>query len=392
MQIAMYEYIEVNLIGVILLLAIFLFSGKGSGADQADEHRCFVIMLALNALILLADNGIYLLRGSSSAGLTVLDHALCIAYFVMQVFFCYSWVRYVLVRLYPRYRSGTAEKWMLLVPALASVFLTASSPLTGWVYSLSADNVYHRGPYILIPFFVSLIYWLASAFVVLSEKRRPSRSRDRGEYLTLLLFPIPVLVGSALQFKFYGISTTWVCSVISMLVMFIDMQNDRLTRDALTGLYNRRQTDSQLAWEVNHLASLNGLLFVAMLDVDHFKLINDRYGHLSGDQALVFVAGVLKDNCRKSDFAGRFGGDEFLLVGHVKREDDISLIARRLGRAIASESRAAQFPFDISVSIGYSVFRPEDSVTTDLVISAADRKMYDAKRIREASDAGPELR
>jgi diguanylate cyclase (GGDEF)-like protein len=376
MQLTMYEYIEVNLVGVVLLLTMLLYArGRRLGIEQRDFRR----MLLCNMLILLADNGIYLLRGHSAPGLIALNHLVCIAYFSLNGLFCYNWVRYVLARLYPRYRLGRRTFWLLL-PALASAAFVASSPLTGWAYTIDSGNEYHRGPLLLVLFLAAIVYWLFSTALVLREYLYPTRSREKAEYRTLFAFPLPMLIGNLLQLRFYGLSIVWVLASLSMLILFIDMQNAQLTRDALTGLYNRRQTNSQLAWEIAHLHSSPDLLLAVMFDVDHFKKINDRYGHLAGDSALTLVARTIRDNCRKSDFASRFGGDEFLLIGHIRSAEDAESLIRRISGALEAESRSGALPFAVTMSAGCALFSSADQVTMDDVLNRADRSMYEVKR------------
>jgi GGDEF domain-containing protein len=138
---------------------------------------------------------------------------------------------------------------------------------------------------------MSAFYLVFSTVFVLREYRHPSRGREKDEYWTLLIFPIFIAAGNILQMSFYGLSIVWLCAAISVLILFIDMQNDQLSQDKLTGVYNRGLINAQLIWEVEHLHSSNDLLMAAMFDIDHFKSINDRYGHLSGDEALKALQG-----------------------------------------------------------------------------------------------------
>ena len=125
---------------------------------------------------------------------------------------------------------------------------------------------------------------------------------------------------------------------------------------------------------------MSDLLFAAMFDLDNFKRINDTYGHLSGDRALCSFAGVLKENCRKSDFISRFGGDEFLLIGHVKNVQEIDAIISRIDDALNEINKTGELPFALTVSVGYDFCTSDDEVTVDSLINAADAKMYEAKR------------
>ncbi len=379
----MAEYIEVNLIGIILLLVMLFYIRKRHDRENNDAQKYFAAMLIMNMVILLADIFIYLLRGHGGSYLITLNHIICMIYFILHGWFCYAWVRYVIMRLYPRHQTRTAEYFALFTPAAVGMAFTLATPWTGWVYTLSSGNVYQRGPFLWISFLVALLYWAECAVLTIREYRHPIRSRQPEEYVILTAFPFPLLIGNLIQLRFYGVSVVWICAAISMLIVFTDMQNDQLSRDTLTGLYNRRQTDAQLQWEVNHLHTVRNYLFVAMLDVDRFKRINDMWGHLSGDQALIQVARILKKSTRKSDFIGRLGGDEFLLIGHIRSIEDADKIVNRIEAESRKFNEGKDAPYSLSMSVGCVVCGPEQEVTLDSLLDEADQKMYEVKRRKQ---------
>lgn len=152
------------------------------------------------------------------------------------------------------------------------------------------------------------------------------------------------------------------------------------TTDALTGLQNRRQLETVFT----HLAAAadrqGHALGVVVVDLDHFKQINDRWGHHAGDAVLVHAAGLLRDHLRKSDWAFRIGGEEFCLL--------LPIASRHAGGAIAESMRRriAERPCDIegqtiplSASIGLSVY-PDDARAFEQLLSVADERMYRAKQ------------
>src|SRR3990172_9688854 len=92
------------------------------------------------------------------------------------------------------------------------------------------------------------------------------------------------------------------------------MWRGQANRDTLTGLFNRRYLNDTLPRELNHARRDCTQTTIAMLDIDHFKLLNDTYGHDAGDLMLRELGRVLRENVRKSDIACRFGGEEFVLI------------------------------------------------------------------------------
>ena len=151
-------------------------------------------------------------------------------------------------------------------------------------------------------------------------------------------------------------------------------------RDALTRLLNRRFLPTILRREIALQANTGRQFAVLMLDLDHFKAINDTHGHEAGDRALKHVAGLLVENTRGSDYLFRYGGEEFVVVlGSVSRDDAVS-IAEGLRQAIATTpvSLADGTPLQLTGSIGIAV--QDGHPDYERVLARADAAMYQAKR------------
>lgn len=150
------------------------------------------------------------------------------------------------------------------------------------------------------------------------------------------------------------------------------------TRDELTGLYNRRaffdQANAAIAKIPNHYKSLG----VLMLDIDHFKPINDRFGHGRGDMILRTVAHICQKHIENTGFIGRIGGEEFAAI---LMDDDVEafiLIAERLRQAISqTEIHTPSGELQITISIGLAIAQADDSI--DTALEKADIALYEAK-------------
>lgn len=380
MHLAMYEYLEINLLGILLLYVMVQSITKKHISGENGEEKNFQLMLITNALILLFDTFIYLLNGHKGKTVFILNQISSCAYYVLHAWFCYFWILYVFIRLHPRHKITVPEHAALLLPAIINTVLTVSSPWTRIIYYITEDNVYKRGPFMWITFAAAFCYCICNTFFIIHEMLHPSLIRNHRTYFSLLAFPLAPIIGFILQVKFYGLSIIWIFMAIDLLVLFIDMQNDLLSLDALTGLYNRRQVNLQLNWEVQHLHQINDFLFVAMLDVDHFKNINDEYGHITGDKALACVGKVLKKSCRKNDFISRYGGDEFLITGHIANMDDSCVVVNRITATLEAMNKTEGLPCELSLSIGCAIFSRNDAETTDSILNEADRRMYEVKQ------------
>lgn len=154
------------------------------------------------------------------------------------------------------------------------------------------------------------------------------------------------------------------------------------TTDFLTGLLNRRYFFELAHTELERTRRYARPQACLMLDIDHFKTINDRYGHALGDKVLVAFAQTLKRGLRQEDMVARFGGEEFVVVLPEQSLSEALMTANRLKEQIAQmqiEQSAATAPLSITVSVGVSVLQPSESTTLDELIMRADNALYRAK-------------
>jgi diguanylate cyclase (GGDEF)-like protein len=164
--------------------------------------------------------------------------------------------------------------------------------------------------------------------------------------------------------------------VVKSLFLIEETKQLALT-DGLTGLYNRRHAAKRLEEEIARARRNNKGLCVAMCDVDHFKAINDEFGHSAGDRVLQQIASSLTEYVRRNDIVSRWGGEEFLVIFSEIKLTAARIVAERLRGRLANMPQVDGGPESISVSIGLSMLRP--GVTADQLIEQADQALYRAK-------------
>lgn len=153
------------------------------------------------------------------------------------------------------------------------------------------------------------------------------------------------------------------------------------TTDLLTGLSNRRAILQQANAEIRRASRYQKDLAVLMLDIDHFKQINDQHGHGAGDKVLIEFAGLCLQSIRETDLAGRYGGEEFfILLPEIDLATAI-LSADRIRMAVAAHHFRLNDGNSITVtcSIGIAMYRPEQD-DLDKLLLRADQALYQAKR------------
>ena len=160
----------------------------------------------------------------------------------------------------------------------------------------------------------------------------------------------------------------------------INKLNKMAATDPLTGLQNRRTLDERLAVSLDNCRQMGLPLSLAMIDIDHFKRVNDTYGHQSGDEVIKGVAGVIKSYVRRdSDFAVRYGGEEILLCLPGVSLSDCRLICARIHTQIEQTAFACE-GHSIRVTVSMGVAGLDDDITTaEKLIALADERLYIAK-------------
>lgn len=161
---------------------------------------------------------------------------------------------------------------------------------------------------------------------------------------------------------------------------------DVSSRDALTGLYARWYVLEKIEEEINRAIRHGSPMALLMVDLDHFKMINDSYGHRAGDEVLQAMGQVLRDSCRVYDVPGRYGGEEFCLMLPETRIGNTGIVAERIRTRVES-TRVHHDSSDLSVTASIGVAGLDEGETTGRLVSAAalieraDQALYRAKNM-----------
>mgnify|MGYP001077339680 CR=1 FL=1 len=249
------------------------------------------------------------------------------------------------------------------------IFLFITIPY-GIVFSVSADNIYSRGPhfYIYIIMYFGAILYLSVSTII---NAREFQNRSRMLIYPLILF---VMVETVIQVALPELHVTWLCVTLLSVLYFIYCNEMWNQLDALTGLLNQNSYLNRTA----EMRRSGGVLVV--FDVDDFKQINDRYGHLQGDVCLAEIADCIKKAYARCGYCYRIGGDEFCVL--LKDEASEARCAAALQRLLAE--RRKTLTILPTVSLGSAVFSGEDVVA---VKDRADRELYRAKKEQKARAA-----
>ncbi len=171
------------------------------------------------------------------------------------------------------------------------------------------------------------------------------------------------------------------CRMIEMQNALIKSKEEleyQASHDPLTGLLNRRAVMDYLNKELIRCGRHNDSLAVAMCDIDHFKQVNDKYGHQTGDDALICFSKYLTENLRRYDTIGRMGGEEFLIITPLKEGTDYRELYNRLCANI-SETPFSTRSGDLKITVSMGVVATSAELSLDTLLGKSDDALYQAK-------------
>jgi len=174
---------------------------------------------------------------------------------------------------------------------------------------------------------------------------------------------------------------------LSVAVLFVFVQNNRVRSDYLTGVFNRRQMDFYLEDKI--IQAKNGKPFTGiLLDLDNFKSINDTLGHPIGDEAIKKTAYLLNCCNGKSDFLARYGGDEFFIITTKYEQDEVENFLNGIQNTFKKFNKD-QKRYQLNISAGYYTYYKDTQLSSKEFIEVVDKKMYEnkqaSKNIKEAT-------
>jgi len=259
----------------------------------------------------------------------------------------------ILVTMYGMYYANESRGAMLLVYVMILIF---------GVYRLNTRR------FLSISVFTLLTYGID---IALLRYFRPEKVNFTIEYLQWFVL--------ALVLAAFSVIGGHISSLRQKLGKSLSVIRELSIHDELTGAYNRRHLVELLDYELKRAFRGNYQFSVAMLDIDHFKSVNDTYGHQTGDEVLRTVSKMIQDNLRSADFCGRYGGEEFLMVMTQTDLEGAMLCAERVRAAIEKKLFiASESDFRVTVSLGVTQYQSREDLTT--LISRADQALYRAKR------------
>lgn len=382
----------INIFSMIILTIFLTDSYQKNHSTKSQRYVDFQYMVIFNLLLLLADTGCWLTIKRADPSMRTLQIIFTTIYYVLDPIPSYFFIRFTDVVLDVPIEKQNRLKLWYGIPVVLHMVIALISPFTGWFFRITEANEYQRGVLLPISFILSFaLMFLANIKVILrytkARKRNNKVAKILNQYGYMLKFTLIPIIGGVVQIFFNDVTYVWNITVIALLVLYINNQNTEITTDTLTGIYNRREAFAYFDRFVRERGRVKCDTAVVVLDIDQFKCINDRYGHIIGDEAIIAVARALETEFDWDDFICRFGGDEFMVITKHGEQEKLDAAIARVNAHLKKLFDTGALPFVLSVSAGYAVLCGKDQ-TLDSLFQQADAMMFTrkARLMRRASD------
>lgn len=271
---------------------------------------------------------------------------------------------------------------LFAIPSAILTLLAFLSIWTGWVFYLDDAGLYNQGPINIVQYFVAVFYIGFVGVGSFSCLFRRKYYSQRALYLNILFYSLVPLLGTILQFgvkEATGNTYPFILAslTLSTLIIYLQLLQNQVQTDYLTEIPNRAKLMRYIEAKINHE---NKNLYIFILDINQFKLINDTFGHTEGDRVLKTLSDNLKQFSKETgNFVARYAGDEFAIVAEIKKNSIIeldNLVREYISKA---NNELNDERYNLSVAVGYASYDETIQSIKDF-INKADIEMYKDKQ------------
>lgn len=368
--------VQLNIFMVILLsiLAIHAYF-KIDRKEQA--HKTFLILIILTTVILILEIMSVLLNSDYYPNAITAHKLVDTLGFTLAPLVPITAALYMYARV-NKYHKIEISFW-LSIPFIVNSFISVGSYNFDWIFHITNQNTYVRGPLFFVSPLSSYFYYVISLGFLYDNRKKLTKE----ELVMLSLLTLIPSVLSGFQLYYFIYLTIWNSTAVAVILNYIYIVHSQVKLDPLTGLGNRLAYNEYLA-RVCKKSSIG--LSVINIDLDDFKSINDVFGHHEGDKVLRFFARQLEYVFGGKGVAIRLGGDEFIVLSSERRrevlEQDISALKGKMNEYNEKNNR----PYRINFSCGIAIFNNKYHSIHEL-IQHSDKLMYEEKQKKKINRA-----
>lgn len=370
----MFIEIQKNLISIVVLIILYVTLIRQLNWKNYI-NKIFFYMIGLNMTLLILDSVIIMLNEKQFNGANLILIFTIGVYYTLAPVFSLFWLYYVDMNIFQKKSRILKTSIFPISIILINFIFVLASYSNDLIFNIDNQNTFTRGSHHYIVVLASFLILMVTITRILTYKNQ-IRKKD---FMPLLLFAIPPLISSIILLLIPEINLVWNSLIISQLLIYIYIQSKITSTDFLTGVYNKREyemTVKDLSLVKNKQLIISGI----MVDINNFKLINDQYGHRTGDDVLIETAKLLKSAVRKQDYVFRIGGDEFLLIIMSDEKKAVNTITNRIEEILKTFNQSSSYDFTLSLSLGIGIYDDGKYKDISSFFDHLDLMMYDNKR------------
>lgn len=380
MEIVMLQKVDIYIFALFVLILCGVKSYHGSNG-KTPQSTAFSTLILLIGIIILADFISVFFDGMSGKGIRTLLIGTTIAGFSLQVLIVLAWFFYVQTVLFPNRKQRPYEILVQSLPALACIGMALCSYWSGNFFSFNEQNVYSRGPLFPVIVITSVVYLVIAYYQIIKYRKTLEKRYLRA----LLSFVFPPIIGGTIQGLFYGVSFMWPSMSLSVLIIYLAIQNELLLLDYVTSVNNRRSFDRDLTRRI-HTASAEGSFALFLIEATNINSIKDRLGHAEGDRLLTNLAGFLKTFFRPSVCIARYNDTIFAVIIDLKNINDLYKIRESFTNAVLEHKTP------LTLGIGSAPYLAEEGTEMSIFLLQVEKLLCIDKLIpgdRRLSNCAP---
>ena len=374
-------YILINVFCGVLVLISVIHSRIGMGSTEQRRH--FVATMSLLLVFFAADTLWYTMDQGAIPQNQVASIFLKTIYFLSATIESYLWFLYMGTLSGAPFLRSRQKLWLLTIPIWVHALLCLINVWTGILFWVTEDMQYSRGPLFPVQYLIIYSYLIASSMIALSRAMKPENYIDRNRLIVIALFPVLPAISGLAQLFIWRVPFNCIGFTVSMVIVYLTELGQQISQEPLTQLANRKQLMRALQQNMGEHEE-DDLLCLFMIDVDQFKKINDIFGHVEGDRAILRVAEVLRNaaaRLRRKATVARYGGDEFAILLVAEGEEDAAALQRLIDDELAEANRSEE-RYQLQLSMGMAKYAGENRSIREL-LNDADRKLYENKNRKQ---------
>jgi diguanylate cyclase (GGDEF)-like protein len=292
--------------------------------------------------------------------------------FSVGAYVAYLWFNFQLQFIFHKKEISKYVSYIAKTLLSLSIFLSVTSPFTGWIFSINEQNIYMRGPLFIFQMGITYLFIVSAIFFLIKYRKRLIREDRHMLYVFAFL---PVIAGS-FQVFIYGILLIWSGIAFTLVIGYSFLRERTTQLDYLTQAVTRESFMRYM--ERRALRIADDTFGIAYLDMNGLKTINDQFGHNEGDFALQTIVKLIKQHINQKEWIVRMGGDEFLIVLNTLSDQELKIRMNKIEESIKEFNQSSSKPYQIIISYGADLFNQQKH-NLESFIRKLDLEMYKSK-------------